>query len=70
MEGGGGVRAVTAERFFAVVKPLDVVASIQPGAYPYTSIWKLRYGGHVVGKSVGRMDGGLTVTDYYLSEGQ
>lgn len=70
MEGGGGVRAVTKEAFYAAIGGLDVHPQIQPGPHPYTSIWKLRYGGRVVGRSVGRKGDGLTVTDYYLSEGQ
>ena len=45
------MREVTMKEFFAVVGPLNVHASIQPGPWPYTSQWKTP-GGQVIGKSV------------------
>jgi len=60
------MKPVTKEEFYKQVGPLDVHPSIQPGPYPYTSLWKLRHG-QTVGKSVGRIEGGLAVTDYFLN---
>ena len=58
--------AVSKDAFYATVGKLDVHPSIQPGAYPYTSLWKLR-SGQVVGKSVGRrVNPAEVVDDYYV----
>jgi hypothetical protein len=64
------MKQVTTEEFYKAIGPLDVHPSIQPGPYPYTSLWKLRQrpDGAPLGKSVGRRVGGLVVTDYYLPE--
>jgi hypothetical protein len=63
------MRKVTMEEFYKVMGPLDVHPSIQPGPYPYTSLWKLRQrpDSTPLGKSVGRMEGGQAVTDYFLN---
>lgn len=62
------MKQVSQERFFAVMNPLDVHPSIQPGPWPYTSLWKLRRNpdGAILGKSVCRTNGG---SEYYLAEG-
>jgi hypothetical protein len=64
------MRQVTVTEFYKVMGPIDVHPSIQPGPYPYTSIWKLRQrpDSAALGKSVGRREGGLTVTDYFLND--
>lgn len=63
------MRQVTKEEFYRKVGPLNVHPS-PTGSYPYTSEWKyLDYSKHgqLFGKSVGRQDGGNTVTDYYIA---
>jgi hypothetical protein len=58
-------REVTKAEFFKVVGSKDVMPSIQPGDYPYTSIW-LTPQRQAVGKSVGRMKGGVEKKSWYL----
>lgn len=62
------MRAVTKDEFFAAIGTLDVHPQIQPGPHPYTSLWKMRYGGGIVGKSVGRFEQGRSWNDYFVSE--
>lgn len=50
-------REVSEDDFFAEMNPKDVHPTIQPGPYPYTSLWRTR-DGKAVGKSVGRIDEG------------
>ena len=64
------MRAVTKEEFYAAVGRLNVHPQIQPGPYPYTSLWKTISERRVVGKSVGRYVGGLTTQDYFLADDQ
>lgn len=63
------MRPVTREEFFGPIyaRKLDVHPSIQPGPWPYTSIWRFprNPGSRPYGKSVGRVNGGY---DYYLAE--
>jgi hypothetical protein len=59
------MRAVDKAAFYARVGPLNVHATIQPGGWPYTSLWKLADGRTVVGKSVGKRDGSH---DYFLKD--
>lgn len=69
------MRQVTQEQFFAALKadPRDIMPSIQPGPYPYTSLWqdqRSRFG-TAFGKSVGRLiNPGVTTTDYFLADGE
>ena len=71
MEGGAGMRPVTKEQFYAAIGHLNVHPQIQPGGYPYTSIWKMLDGSRVVvGKSVGVRDGGMVRQEYYLGDGR
>jgi len=58
-------REVTKAEFFKVVGPKDVMPSIQPGGYPYTSIW-LTPQRQAVGKSIGRMEGGVEKKSWHL----
>jgi len=44
----------------------DVHPHIQ-GNFPYTAIWKYRYG-NIFGKSVDIDEGGVVSTEYYLEE--
>jgi len=64
------VRPVTKAQFYAAIGPLNVYAQIQPGPYPYTSLWKHSNGSGVVGKSVGVREGGLVRQEYYLGDGR
>lgn len=59
---------VTAKAFYDRIGPLDVNPYIQPGKYPYTSLWILRDWRTVIGKSVGFIPEGkaLEETRYYL----
>ena len=63
------MRQVTKDQFYAAVGPLNVHPSIQPGSWPYTSLWKLQSGDQrTVGKTVGRLEQpGKAATDYYLA---
>ena len=65
------MRSVTKEQFFKAINEskLDVQPSIQPGRWPYTSIWKFprNPGRAPYGKTVGRRGGGY---DYFLTEEQ
>lgn len=56
------MRKISKDEFYKMVGPLDVHPSIQPGPWPYTSLWKLRNTREVVGKSVGHADGSC---DYF-----
>ena len=60
------MRQVTREEFYGQIndRKLDVHPSIQPGSWPYTSVWKFTRnpGAYPYGKSVGRVLGGY---DYY-----
>lgn len=69
MEGGAGMRPVTKEQFYAAIGHLNVHPQIQPGPYPYTSLWKHLNGSGVVGKSVGVRDGGMVRQEYFLKDG-
>lgn len=62
------MKPVTKDQFYAAMNPLDVHPSIQPGRWPYTSLWRLRQNpdGQPLGKSVSRADGS---TEYFLAEG-
>ena len=61
------MRKVSKDEFYRSIGPLNVHPSIQHGNYPYTAIWKTQTGAQqVVGKTIGRTEGGRTVTDYYL----
>ena len=62
------MRSVTKDEFYAFLGNRDVHPLIQPGPYPYISIWKLRYGGEVVGKIVGRCGQGRSWNEHYVSE--
>lgn len=53
---GTGWQAVTRDKFFAHIKPLDVHPSPQ-GKYPYTSIWRSR-AGQARGKTVDFFENG------------
>lgn len=60
-----------AEFFERIMKDkLDVHPSIQPGPYPYTSVWEFpkQPGKPAYGKSVGRIQGGLLVMDYFVTQ--
>lgn len=70
MEGGEGVRKVTKDEFYQSIGNKDAVPHILPTPYPYTSVFKLRYGGAEMGRIVGRTEGGLTVNDHFLPERQ
>ena len=65
------LRQVTREEFFAPIyaKGLDVHPSIVTAHYPYTSEWRFhrQFGTPLFGKTVGRIEGGLAVKDYYLA---
>jgi len=64
------MRRVTTEQFYAAVGPLNVYPQIQPGPYPYTSIWKtMDVSRAVIGKSVGVREGGTVGQEYYLGDG-
>ena len=60
-------REVSKDAFFARILPLDVNPQIQPGPWPYTSLWKLR-SGQVVGKTVNFFPPGerLQKTSYWF----
>lgn len=64
------LRQVTREDFFAPIyaKNLDVHPTIVTDRYPYASEWRLhrQIGTPLVGKTVGRLEGGLAVQDYFL----
>ena len=71
MEGGAVVRPVSKERFYAAIGRLNVHPQIQPGPYPYTSLWKTLDGSRtIVGKSVGVRDGGTVKQEYFLGDGR
>ena len=63
------MRPVTKEEFYTKVGPLNVHASIQPGPWPYTAVWKIQAADYrTIGKSVDRLEHpGKCVTDYYLA---
>lgn len=63
-----GVKPVSREQFYSAVGRLNVDPQIQPGPYPYTSLWKTSPDRRVVGKSVGRIECGLTAKDYFLAD--
>ena len=48
---------------------LDVHPSIVSARFPYTSDWKFQrqYGAPLFGRTVDRIEGGLTVTDYFVA---
>lgn len=59
------MKQVPKDQFYAAMNPLDVHPSIQPGRWPYTSLWKERHSDRIRGKSVGHTDG---TSDYFLPE--
>lgn len=58
------LRAVTKDEFYAFIGPLDAIGSIQPTPWPYTTVYKLRYGGKELGRVVGKGGG---AHDYFLN---
>lgn len=65
------MKQVTKDEFFAAIRAreLDVHPTIVTSKYPYTSDWTFhRQGGRLYGRSVGRMEGGCEVTDYFISD--
>lgn len=61
------MQPVSKEKFYATVGPLNVHPRIVNSSHPYTSIWELQNGSRkVIGKSVDRMEGGRSLTDYFL----
>ena len=62
------MKKVSTEEFYKTVGGLDVHPTII-SKWPYTSLWKLHreLGTPVVGKSVVRVDRGVSVTDYFLT---
>lgn len=64
------MRRVTKDEFYREIGNKDAVPQIQPGHYPYTSVFKLRYGGGELGRIVGKTEGGLDVNDYFLPDRQ
>lgn len=64
------MRQVAKSEFYQSIGNKDAVPHILPTRYPYTSVFKLRYGGAELGRIVGRAEGGLTVNDYFLPERQ
>lgn len=63
------MRPVTKDEFYAAIGNLNVHPQIQPGPYPYTSLWKRLDNRNVIGKSVGVRDGGMVRQEYYLEDG-
>ena len=63
------MRPVTEEEFYAAVGPLNVHPRIK-GQWPYTCHWVYLDNphGHLFGKTVDRVEGGLTVTDYFMND--
>lgn len=63
------MRPVSKEEFFDVIGPMNVIPRITNNHYPYTSDWcrQDKPGNPVVGKSVGRLENQIHVTDYYLA---
>jgi len=62
------MKPITKEEFFRVVGPLDVNPTIITDRYPSTSEWRFpRQNRPPIGRSVGRIEGGLKVTDYFLA---
>jgi hypothetical protein len=60
-------REVTQAEFFRVMGPINVHPSIQPGKYPYTSIWQTPQRS-AIGESVGSMEGGRERTAWFLRQ--
>lgn len=60
-------REASKDTFFAAIRPLNVHPQIQPGPWPYTSLWKLP-GGQVMGKVVNSLSPGeaLPKTSFWL----
>lgn len=58
-------RQVAAKQFFEAIGHGDVHPQIQPGPFPYTSLWKTKEG-RVVGKSTGEREGGLIKQSWFL----
>lgn len=62
------MRAVSKDQFYKAIGNLNVHPTIVTDKYPYTSEWRMLDGQRaLIGKSVGRMDGGSAVTDYFLN---
>lgn len=61
-------RPVSKDQFYAAMRPLDVHPQIASYRYPYSTEWRLQKNGRlIVGKSVGKIEGGVYVTDYFLA---
>ena len=60
-------REVSKDTFFAAIGPLNVHPQIQPGPWPYTSLFKLP-SGRVMGKTVNFLPPGeaLPKTSFWL----
>lgn len=67
MEGSAEMRRVTKEEFFSAIGFMNVHPQIQPGPYPYTSLWKRASDRFVVGKSMGVLVGGTVKQNYFLT---
>lgn len=68
--GADAMQKVSRKEFFAAVGDKDVHPQIQPGPWPYTSLWRLQSepGRPVIGKSVVCDEGGVLNTVYFLEK--
>ena len=61
-------RLVSKEQFYAAMRPLDVHPQISNDKYPYSTEWRLQKNGRlIVGKSIGKIEGGVYAADYFLA---
>ena len=63
------MRPVPKAEFFAAVNPLNVHPTIVTDRYPYTCEWRFLDRPHAppFGCTVGRIEAGVTVQDYFLA---
>ncbi len=63
------MQQVTRDEFFKTLtdQKLDVIPRIVTDKYPYTSLWEFRSNRAPYGKTVGRIEGGREVTDYFVA---
>ena len=62
-------RKVSKDEFYRMIGPRDVQPRITNDKYPYTSVWidHATSSRPVIGKTVGRIEGGKLLTDYFLA---
>jgi hypothetical protein len=66
------LKEVTKEEFYNFIGPLDACISIENEySYPYTSLWKLRGGNRLIGKTIDSYTDGIKnnypiISRYYI----